>query len=184
MVAETLDGGPAPACHQTDGWTFAEAPAGEWVGGWVWFSVCVPVLVLAWRAWSPSPVTQKNKLTSADSQERRVNGARKSVPSPDDEAKHHEDQDDGPGHGHHGDDDDRVLLAGDDGCCWRTRGQTERGRGRWWMVTQKKNCIGGLGFDPLGSQVGSPRTTGSTDSTNAVFFSFWETPRGGRSFYF
>lgn len=50
--------------------------------------------------------------TSADSQERRVNGARESVPSPNDEAKDHEDQDDGPCHGHHSNDDDRVLLTG------------------------------------------------------------------------
>lgn len=53
-------------------------------------------------------------MTSADSQERRVNGARESVPSPDDEAEHHEHQDDGPCHGHHRYDDDGVLLAGDD----------------------------------------------------------------------
>lgn len=83
------------------------------------------------------PVREKGKLTSADSQERRVNGARESVPSPDDEAEHHEDQDDGPRHGHHRDDDDRVLLAGDDGGC-RDKGQTHK---KIFRINKKRRSI-------------------------------------------
>lgn len=109
----------------------------RWVGGCG--SVCVVRCYVAGGAWSPPPVTQKeSKLTSADSQERRVNGARESVPSPNDEAKHHEDQDDGPGHRHHRDDDDRVLLAGDDGGCWGG-GDKRAGRER---ERERRGCSG------------------------------------------
>lgn len=112
MVVERLHN--VPACHQTDGWTDAKASVG-WVGaGGV---LCMRASVGVAGHGRLGRWHRKSKLTSVDSQERRVNGARKSVPSPDDEAKHHEDQDDGPSHSHHCNYDDRVLLAGDNGSC-------------------------------------------------------------------
>lgn len=79
--------------------------------------VCVTVCVCVCGLQMWRPVNDRIELTSADSQERRVNGACESVPSPNDEAKHHEDKDDGPRHSHHSNDDDGVLFTGYN-CSW------------------------------------------------------------------